>query len=162
IGPKVQAWRVGVVHVPSLRDSEIRLAFPSTDVLGKRVPSRESLQGRYRKNYSSPRTCHQSACSNCTSFSLPCWSYQLCHAAASFATFASVISCSARKLQLRVCGVVFGSWVSDIKLGTIRIRCARLKLPQSETLHPARLRTCSEGSFTKESNSWSSASSVPK
>src|SRR3954471_13307160 len=48
---------------------------------------RKGVHSHFDEPYSSPRTCHQSACSNCTSFSLPCWSYQLCQADASFATF---------------------------------------------------------------------------
>ena len=52
--------------------------------------------------------------------------------------------------QLRICGLVFESATrSWINFGTMRMRWARVKFPQSERLQPARLRTLSEGSCVK-------------
>ena len=58
-------------------------------------------------------------------------------------------SCNARNVQLRICGVIWGSAARSISLGTIRSRCLRMKLPQSDTLQPAPSRTASDGSCVK-------------
>jgi hypothetical protein len=62
--------------------------------------------GEPEADYSSPRTFHQSICSNSAIFSAPFCMNQFRHADVSAGRFSSVISLSARKLQLRIIGVV--------------------------------------------------------
>src|SRR5450432_381871 len=105
------------------------------------------------RDYSSPRTSHESCCSNWAIFSAPCCSYQSFQAEAFGGRLSPVISFNAMKDQLRIRGEVRESFNRDRNLGTMRIRCLRVNIPQSETLHPARSRTLSEASLVKDSNS---------
>src|SRR2546429_3682457 len=57
------------------------------------------------------------------------------------------------KHQPRICGERFGCDANSMNFGTMRMRCLRVKTPQSEMLQPARSRTFMEGSCVNEVNS---------
>ena len=73
-----------------------------------------------------------------------------------------VISWSARKVQLRICPVALGFNARSMSFGTTVMRCLRVKIPQSEILHPARSRTPLAGSSVNEIKSSPRTSSLPR